>query len=339
MTDPQTVNWSLANRHDLSNDALRAAIRGTILNQPGAADVLTIRLARRCVERVVNALFGRYPHVSEHDMEVIVEEAAEDVVMQVKAGKLTEFTETPTGYLYTTAERKIQGAARKKKGHEVPFSQLKEQELEPHDPVDLRAMSTAAFMTSLAPPRARPERVAMRREMMRGLGAQVGRLPRRMRQIVARVREGLTNEQIAKELMIAESTVRSTYDDAEEQLQKWISPDGAVDAAYLKRYPDLAERKKEPGNNLQTELLLTFLTSLSDDCNRAFFLVHLEGKRVSEACKVMGDCRAAIEGLLAYAYWAMFRKGGLIFPRDFLKPKLLEPHPRYKDHMVRFTYW
>lgn len=339
MIDSQGTDWSRADRHDLSDEALRAAIRGTLVDAPGAADVLAVRLSRRCVQRVMTALFGKYPDVSEHDMEEVVEDAAADVVMQVKAGKLTEFHETPTGYLYTTAERKIQGAARKKKGHETPFSQIKEQELEPYDPSELRAMSTAAFLTSLSPPRARPERIAIRREMIRALGAQVGRLPRRMRQIVARVREGLTNAQIAKELVIAESTVRSTYDDAEEQLQKWISPDGAVNATYLQRYPDLADRKKDPANGLQVDLLTTFLTSLSEDCNKTFALVHFEGKRVSEARKIIGDCRAAIEGLLAYAYWAMYRKGGLIFPRDFLKPKLLDPHPHYKDHLARLTYW
>lgn len=339
MTDPQAIDWSRADRHDLSDEALRAAIRDTLLNAPGAADVLAVRLSRRCVERVMTALFGKYPDVSERDMEEVVEDAAADVVMQIKAGKLTEFRETPTGYVYTTAERKIQGRARQKKGHEIPFSQIKEQELEPHDPSDLRAMSTTAFLTTLSPPRARPERVAIRREMLRALGAQVGRLPHRMRQVVARVREGLTNDQIAQELGIAESTVRSTYGDAEDQLQKWISPDGAVNATYLQRYPDLGDFAKDPTNTLQHNLLTTFLTSLSEDCNKTFWLVHFEGKRVSEARKIMGDCRAAIEGLLAYAYWAMYRKGGLIFPRDFLKPKLLDPHPHYKDHLARFTYW
>ena len=160
-----------------------------------------------------------------------------------------------------------------------------------------------------------------------------------MRQVVARVHEGLTNRQIAQELEIAEATVRSTYDDSEDQLRKWISPEGAVNATYLQRYPNLDDFRKDRANTLQVNLLTTFLTSLSDDCNKTFSLVHFQRKRVSEVVKILGDCHAAVEALLYYGYWAMYRKGGLLFPRDFLAAKLLEPHRRYKDHAVRFTYW
>jgi DNA-directed RNA polymerase specialized sigma24 family protein len=171
--------------------------------------------------------------------------------------------------------------------------------------------------------------------MVRALGAQVGRLPQALRQVAALTREGLENDEIARELGITEATVRSHYDDAEAKLKTWLDATGAVDATYLRKHPALV---KEAHRHPQEELLTAFLTSLSQECWRAFFLVHLEGKRVSEARKILGESRAATEALLAYAYWAMWRKSGFLFPRDFIRT-ILPPHPRYRDHVARFTYW
>jgi hypothetical protein len=82
----------------------------------------------------------------------------------------------------------------------------------------------------------------------------------------------------------------------------------------------------------------TFLTSLSKECWLAFYEVHLNGKRISEARKLLGGCRAGMEALLAYAYWAMWRKAQVVFPRDFLRT-VLPPHPSYPDHAAKFAYW
>ena len=331
MEYPKTIDWRWADRYDTSNEALRAAIAGTLAGESEAADVLACRFSRRCVRKVMTSLFGKYPDVPERDMEELVDDAAADVVMQVQAKKLTEFTKTPTAYLYTVCENELKDRAGRKKGHEVSLSQIK-----PDTWGELREMSTVAFLSTLSGRHPRPNKLAMKRELFRALGAQVGRLPFRQRQVIARRREGLEYEDIARELEIQESTVRKHYELGVSQLTTWIDPDGAVDASYLKMYPELA---KDPTHSLHYELLTGFLTSLSKDCWQAFFEVHLNLKRVSETCKMLGDCRAATEGLLLYAYWATYRKGGLHFPRDFLKTKLLEPHPRYADHAVRFTYW
>jgi RNA polymerase sigma factor (sigma-70 family) len=332
--DPKTIDWRWADRHDTSDDALRAAIGGTLVGAVGAADVLAERFGRRCVHKVMTSLFGKYPDIPEGDMEELVEDKAADVVMQVQAGKLTEFRKSPTDYLFTAAEHEIQDRADKKKGHEVPFSQLTEQRLEP-DPGVLRCESTAAFLTALSPPRARPHRIVIRREMVRALGAQVGRLPRALRQVAARTRQGMSNGQIAQELEITEATVRSHYKDAEDTLKMWLDTSGAVNAWFLQKKPPLVA---ENHIGVQRELVTTFLTSLSRECWQAFFEVHLNRKRVGEARKILGECRAGTEALLAYAYWAMWRKGGFLFPRDFLR-NLLPPHPSYPDHLARFTFW
>lgn len=332
MDNPKPIDWRWADRHDTSDAALRAAIGGTLVGAPGAADVLALRYSRRCVHKVMTALFGKYPDVTKPDMEELVDDAAADVVLRIQAGKLTEFTETPTGYLYTTAENKIKARGRQKKGHEVPFSQLAE---EPQGGGLLSAASTEAYLTTLSPPRARPHRIVIAREMVRALAAQVGRLPRGLRQVAARTRQGMGYRDIAQELGRSESTVRSQYDKAEEILKGWLDSNGAVSAWFLQKKAPLVS---ETHAGVQRELVNDFLISLSQDCWWAFMEVHLNGKRVSEASQILGVCRAEVEALLAYAYWAMWRKGRFLFPRDFLK-SLLPQHPRYPDHIARFSYW
>lgn len=188
---------------------------------------------------------------------------------------------------------------------------------------------------TVAPPQARPHRIVIRREMLRTLAAQVGRLPRALREVAARTRQGMSNRQIAEELGIKESTVRSHYQDAEDMLKNWLDSDGAVSAWFLQKKPPLVT---EDHRGLQYELMTTFITSLSKECWRAFYEVHLNGKRLSEARKIVGECRADLEALLAYAYWAMWRKGRFLFPRDFIRT-ILPPHPSYPDHIAAFTYW
>jgi len=328
----QSIDWLRADRHDTSDAALRAAIRGTLAGELGASNVLAVRYGHRCIERVMTALFGVYPKVTQHDMEQIVEDAAADVVMQIQAGKLTEFKETPTGYLYTTAENKIIALARKKKGHEVSLDQLAG---EPQPAGGLSAVSTNAYLTTLAPPQARPHRLAIRREMYRALGAQVGRLPRGLRQVAARTRQGMDYRDIAKDLGREESTVRSQYDKAEEMLKGWLDYRGAVSAWFLQKKPPLVN---ESHKGIQRELVEDFLVDLSQDCWWVFMAVHLNGKKISEACRGFNWCRADIESLLLYAYWAMWRKGGFLFPRDFIRT-VLPPHPAYPDHVARFSFW
>ncbi|MGH9659010.1 MAG: RNA polymerase sigma factor, partial [Bryobacteraceae bacterium] len=177
-------------------------------------------------------------------------------------------------------------------------------------------------------------RVAIGREMLRALAAQVGRLPRALRHVAARTRQGMNNRQIAEDLKITEATVRSHYQDAEDILKKWLDSNGAVSAWYLQRKPPLVG---EPLRGVQRQFVTTFLTSLSPQCWLAFYEVHLNGKRLSEARKLLGECRAGMEALLAYAYWAMWRKAQLVFPRDFLR--MLPRHPSYPDHAAKFAHW
>jgi RNA polymerase sigma factor (sigma-70 family) len=331
----KSIDWSRADTHDLSDDALRLAIAGTLANAPGAADVLARRFGRRCVRKIMEAVFGKYPEIPEGEVEEIVEDKAADVVMQVQAGKLTEFTTSPSDYLFIAVDNEIKDRAKKKERHEVALTRLREQQkLESGEGLQ-RVESTDAFLMTVAPPQARPHRIAMQREMIRALAAQVGRLPRALRQVAARTRQGMENRQIAEQLGIKESTVRSHYQDAEDMLKSWLDSNGAVAAWYLQRMPPLFT---ENHRGVQLNLVTTFLTSLSQECWRAFFEVHINGKRMSEARKIVGECRAGLEALLAYAYWAMWRKGGFLFPRDFIRT-VLPPHPSYPDHVGRFTYW
>ena len=332
----KSIDWSKADTHDLSDTALRLAIAGTLANAPGASEVLAKRFGRRCVRKVVEAIFGKYPEIHERDVEEIVEDKAADVVMQVQAGKLTEFTQSPSNYLFIAVDNDIKDRAKRKERHEVALTQLREQQrqLEPAGGLE-RTESTSAFLCTVAPPHARPHRILIQREMLRALAAQVGRLPRALRQVAARTRQGMSNRQIAEDLEVTEATVRSHYQDAEDMLKGWLDSKGAVNAWYLQRKPPLVA-ENHPG--VQRELLTTFLTSLSKECWQAFLEVHVNGKRLSEARKVVGECRAGLESLLAYAYWAMWRKGGFLFPRDFIRT-LLPPHPTYPDHVATFTYW
>lgn len=332
MEDPKAINWLRADWYDVSDLALRAAIAGTLANLPGAADVLARRFSRRCARKVMGIIFGKYPEIPERDVEELVEDAAADVVMQVQAGKLTEFTENPTGYLYRTAENKIKDAASKKKGHELPYSQLK---VEPEQGSLLTTHSTEAYVTTLSPPRAKTHRIIIRREMVRALGAQVGRLPCGLRQVAARTRQGMNYRDIASDLGRSETTIRSQYKDAENMLKTWLDSNGAVSAWYLQRKAPLVN---ETHLGIQRELVHEFLVSLSQDCWAAFQEVHLNGRRVSGATKMLGWARAEVEALLAYAYWAMWRKGKFLFPRDFIRT-VLPPHPAYPEHEAKFSYW
>lgn len=108
-----------------------------------------------------------------------------------------------------------------------------------------------------------------------------------------------------------------------------------MDATYLQMLPALSP---EGSKSIQVDLVSTFVTSLSDDCNSAFMEVHLKCGRMKEAIQALKDCRAAVEALLAYAYWAIYRRSGLVFPKDFLRTTL-DPHPHYDRHAVRFTFW
>jgi RNA polymerase sigma factor (sigma-70 family) len=333
MEIPTSIDWSRADRHDTSDEGIRAAIRGTLAREEGADNILAMRFGHRCVKKIMTVLFGKYPEIPERDMEDLVQDSAADVVMQVKSGKLTEFRESPSAYLFETCVNEIKERGRRKKGHEVPFSQFKEGELERESSGLREIESTLAFVGTIAPPRARPDKIAIRREMLRALGAQVGRLPRGLREVAARTRQGMEFNQIARDLGRAESTVRSQYDDAETKLLGWLDKSGAFDALFLKKKPPLDKDRK----NLLHNKTLDFLASLSGDCCTAFYEVHFCGKRVNEVARTLEDCRASVEALLAFAYWAMWRKGDVVFPKDFLS--LLEPHPRYPDHMVTFTYW
>ncbi len=334
MEEAKRIDWSRADRHDTSDEAIREAIVGTLSHEQGAADVLARRFAERCIQKILTVLFGKYPDVSERDMQELVEDKVADVVLDVQAGKLTGFQKTPSAYLYVVCENEIKDRARKEKQQEVALGKIRQEKADTWG--DLRATSTVAFVSTLSGRNPRPHKLAMGREMIRSLGSQVGRLPRRQREVIARRREGLEYDDIARELGIHVSTVRKHYDLAIDQLTQWVSPDGAVEASYLKRYPELAT---DPTHSLHHELLTGFLTSLSKECWTAFSEVHFMLKRVSEVAKTLGDCRASIEALLAYAYFAIKRKGGIVFPRDFLSTKILEPHPRYRDHLVNFTYW
>jgi hypothetical protein len=124
----KSIDWSKADTHDLSDDALRLAIAGTLANAPGAADVLARRFGRRCVRKIIEAIFGKYPEIPEAEVEEIVEDKAADVVMQVQAGKLTEFTTSPSDYLFIAVDNEIKDRARRKKRHEVALTQLREQQ-------------------------------------------------------------------------------------------------------------------------------------------------------------------------------------------------------------------
>jgi len=331
----KSIDWSKADTHDVSDAALRLAIAGTLGNAAGAADVLAKRFGRRCVRKIMEAIFGKYPEMPEGEVEEIVEDKAADVVMQVQAGKLTEFTTSPSNYLFIAVDNEINERAEKKERREVALTQLREQQK--HEPAGgLEPVeSTDAFLMTVAPPQARPHRVAIGREMLRALAAQVGRLPRALRQVAARTRQGMNNRQIAEDLKITEATVRSHYQDAEDILKKWLDSNGAVSAWYLQRKPPLVG---EAHRGVQRQFVTTFLTSLSPQCWLAFYEVHLNGKRLSEARKLLGECRAGMEALLAYAYWAMWRKAQLVFPRDFLRT-VLPPHPSYPDHAAKFAYW
>ncbi len=328
-----SIDWARADRHDISDEGIRSAIRGTLAREEGADNILAMRFGHRCVKKIMTLLFGRYPEIPERDMEDLVEDSAADVVMQVKAGKLIGFQESPSAYLYETCVNEIKERGRRKKGHEIPFSQFKEGEQD-SGAFGLREVeSTLAFVGTISPPRARPDKIAIRREMLRALGAQVGRLPRGLREVAARTRQGMEFSQIARDLGRAESTVRSQYDDAEKKLQGWLDKSGAFDALFLKRKPPLDKE----GKNLLRDKALFFLASLSGECCTAFYGVHFCGKRVNDVARMLEDCRASVEALLAFAYWAMWRKGDLVFPKDFLS--ILKPHDRYPDHMVTFTFW
>lgn len=74
--------------------------------------------------------------------------------------------------------------------------------------------------------------------------------------------------------------------------------------------------------------MTTFITSLSKECRRAFYEVHINGKRLSEARKIVGEGLAGLEALRAYAYRAMWRKGRFLFPADFIRT-VLPPHHSY----------
>lgn len=214
MDASSNLDWARADRSDISNAAIRDAIAGTLVNARHAGDVLAERLARRCVERIVTALRAKFPDYPKPDLRALVEDAAADIVLRVKAGKLTEFHQSPTGYIYVTCEHELQNRARLKKGHEKPMSQLDQQS-------GLQRNTTLAFVNTLASRHARPEEIVIRKEMLRALGAQVGRLSLRQRQVISRVREGLGNKDIAREIGTTEATVRSHYDHAIDQLRLW----------------------------------------------------------------------------------------------------------------------
>jgi len=61
MIDPNEIDWWHADRKDTSNEAIREAISGTLMRAPGAADVLAVRLRNRCIAKIMNTIFGKYP--------------------------------------------------------------------------------------------------------------------------------------------------------------------------------------------------------------------------------------------------------------------------------------
>lgn len=325
-------------RHDIdiTDSALAAAIEGTLRGTSGAADGLATLLAYRCVDRVVGSLRQKYPDMSKGDLHDLVQGAAADVVLRVQAGKLTSFDTSATGYLFITCEHMLAAKARRQKGHEELFGDVTEELEERMRPYrGLSSTTTIYVLNALGAVCGTPEQAAIAREMLWILGAQVGRLPRRPRQVIARIRQGMDYPEIAGELEVTEATVRSTYKHAKDQLRAWLGEDGAVDALFLPRHPLLA-----PGlpRRKLLEILKAFVRSISEESFRTFQGIHFKGWTIADAAEDARDCRAAAEALLAYAHWAIRRQSGLEFPKEFLW-SVLDPHPRYPAHSIPFAFW
>jgi DNA-directed RNA polymerase specialized sigma24 family protein len=301
---------------DVSDEAFDESLIGAILGVDGCGGLLYERWVNRSLRKVVRALAGEFPELTDDDIENFVVQCAENLTLRAQKGKLDR-VENPSGFLYVSSKHLIQDRQRLKKGHERLVGTMQSGVVQ---------TTQHFFLELLESSSRRPDKLAVRRELLRRVGEQVGGLPAQQRSVVCAFREGKEDDEIAAQLNLAESTIRVTFHDAAAVIRRRLNPVVVPDVL--------------PPNYRQTVRAVAQLRSLvgpQEALTRAFEIVHLEGRRISEAAKAMNAGRAWVEAVLLHGHWRVRQATGRIFPVDFLA--LLPAHPHYARHACPFRLW
>ncbi len=301
---------------ETSDDAFDNALLGTILGVDGCDGLLFQRWVNRSLQKAVRALAGEYPMFTRGDIEQLVGQAAENLTLKARKGKL-EPVENPTGLLYVSAKNLVRDRLRRRKGKERLVGTFQ------GDSVDT---TQRFFIEAIDPTVPRPDIVAARQELRRRVGEQVGGLPAQQRAVVCAFREGMDYPEIAAMLSLTESTIRVHFHDAAAALRRLVDPkqlEATLPEGYRQR--------------IRTRAELEALASPSGPYQRLFSLIHVEGGRISEACRILGVGRALGEAVLLQGYWRIRHATGSPFPTSFLG--LLPNHRHYAKHACPFRLW